>query len=284
MYFTLTVENPRGERLTLTEYRSAYQVTYTGLGPVGATVNMSSLGMVNGDKFNSARVGSRNVVLTVSIMNNVEANRLRLYRFFPVEETVKLYYKNGARDVYTEGVVESCDPYQFDPVERVQISILCPQPYLIGAEEIVKDISGITSHFKFPFSIAAEGMAFSSYSTSGYAILHNEGDRPTGFIISVFARNDVLEPVVYNVLTNEAFRLSGTLEAGHTLTIDTRAGHKRMTITDPAGVVWNALHRKTKASAWLELATGDNYISYHAADGAESMLVTLRHNNLFVGV
>lgn len=284
MYFTLTVENPRGERLTLTEYRSAYQVTYTGLGPVAASVNMSSLGMVNGEKFNSSRVGRRNIVLTVTIQGNVEANRLRLYRYFPVEETVKLYYKNGARDVYTEGVVESCEPSQFDPVQRVQISILCPQPYLIGAEEIVQDISGVMNHFKFPFSIAAAGIPFSSFASSTYAVLHNDGDKSTGLIITVYARSDVLEPVVYNAVTNEAFRITGTLQAGHTLTIDTSPGHKRLTIASPAGVVTNALHRKAVGSTWLQLATGDNYIAYSAAQYADAMLVTLRHNNLFVGV
>ena len=149
--FTLTAENQRGEKLTLTEYRSAYQVAYTGLGPVGADVITASLGMVDGEKFNSARVGRRNVVLTVFIRGNVEANRLRLYNWFTPKQWVKLHYKNGAREVYTEGVVEGCELNQFEAVQRVQISIICPQPYLIGAAEIVKDISGVESLFSFPF-------------------------------------------------------------------------------------------------------------------------------------
>lgn len=282
--YTITAENEHGELLTLTEYRSAYQVTYTGLGPVGAEVVTSSMGMVDGEKHNSSRVGRRNVVLYVTINGNVEANRIRLYRWFSPEMPVKLFYKNGTRDVYTEGIVETCEVNQFDAKQVAQISIICPQPYLIGAEEIVKDVSGITSLFEFPFSIEKEGIPFSDLSGADYAILQNGGDKPTGFIITVYARADVLAPVIYNAITNEALRIKGTLEAGHTLTINTKEGSKRLTITTPSGAIINALGRKRRGSNWLELRPGDNYISYAAENGADAMLVTLRHNNLFVGV
>ncbi len=282
--FTLTAERPDGQRLTLTEYRSAYSVTYTGLGPVGADVLTSSLGMVDGEKFNSSRVGRRNVVLTVTISGNVEQNRIRLYGFFRPKMAVKLYYKNGTRNVYTEGVVESFECDQFTAMQRAQISIICPQPYLIGAEEIVQDISGVLALFEFPFSIEAEGQEFSRLSAEEYAVMENDGDVETGFIIDVFARAAVTGPVIYNAITNEAMRITGTLDAGHTLTINTSPGGKKITITSPTGQVVNALYRKQAGSTWLQLQPGRNYIAYAADDGAESMLVTLRHNNLFVGV
>lgn len=282
--FTLTAERPDGLRLTLTEYRSAYKVAYTGLGPVGADVITSSLGMVDGEKLNSARVGRRNIVLTVYISGNVEANRIRLYSYFSPKQAVKLHYKNGTRSIYTEGVVEAFECNQFEAVQRAQISIICPQPYLIGAEEIVKDVSGVKALFEFPFSIDAGGAELSSISGDEYAILKNEGDAATGFIITVYARAAITGPVIYNAITNEAMRITGTLEAGHTLTINTNAGGKKIYITTPTGQVINALHRKRAESVWLQLQPGDNYISYAAESGADAMAVTLRHNNLFVGV
>lgn len=282
--FTLTAERPDGQRLTLTEYRSAYRVTYTGLGPVAADISASGLGLVDGAKIKSARVDKRNIVLTVYISGNVEENRIRLYGFFSPKQHVKLYYKNDSRDVYTEGTVESLECNQFDAVQRAQISIICPQPYLIGAEEIVKDISGVLALFEFPFSIDAEGIEFSTLTGIDYAILHNAGDVQTGFIISVFARARVINPVIYNAITNEAFRVDTVLEAGHTLTINTNTGNKKITITSPTGHVENALHKKRTGSVWLQLTSGGNYISYSAESGADAMLVTLRHNNLFVGV
>lgn len=284
MPFTLTAERPDGERLTLTGLHSAYQVTYAGFGPVGADVVSSANGIADGDRITSARRGKRNAVLYVTIGGNVEQNRLRLYRFFTPGHTVRLYYRNGSRDVYTEGTVESTPVDQFTRNQTVQISILCPSPYWVGAQEIVTDISNVVDGFSFPFAIEEPGIPFSELVTNDYADLYNSGDEPTGFVVTIFAREDVTGPMIYNAITNEAFRVNGVLEKGHTLTINTGVGSKRITITNPAGVVTNAMHRKRVGSTWLQLKAGDNYIAYAAESGAEAMLVTLRHNNLYVGV
>lgn len=282
--FTLTAERPDGERLTLTQQHSAYTVTYSGFGPVEAEIATSSMGTANGSKINSARRGGRNIVLTVYIRGNVEQNRIRLYSFFTPGHMVKLYYRNGTRDVYTEGVVESVPADQFAAVQTAQISILCESPYWAAAEEIVQDISNVVSAFRFPFAIAERGVPFSSIVSYDYVNMHNSGEESTGFIMTIFAREDVTAPVIYNAITNEALRVNGVLPKGHTMTINTIPGSKRITITDPAGVVTNAIHRKQTESTWLQLAAGDNYFAYAAEAGAESMLVTLRHRDLFVGV
>lgn len=282
--FTLTAERPDGERLTLTQLHSAYTVTYSGFGPVAAEVAASSRGTANGSKINSSRRGGRNIVLNVYIHGNVEQNRIRLYRFFTPGHTVKLYYRNGTRDVYTEGVVEATPSDQFTAVQMAQISILCESPYWASAQEIIQDISNVVRAFRFPFAIAEKGIPFSSIVSYDYANMHNAGEEPTGFVVTIFAREDVTAPVIYNALTNEALRVNGVLPKGHTMTINTSPGSKRVTITDPAGVVTNAIHRKQTESTWLQLAAGDNYIAYAAEAGAESMLVTLRHRDLFVGV
>lgn len=282
--FTLTAVRPDGERLTLTQFRSAYTVKYAGFGPVTAEVATAPLGMTDGDKITYTRRGKRNAVLTVTIGGNAEQNRLRLYAYFTPGHVVRLYYKNGARNVYTEGVVESFTCDQFTAPLRAQISIICPQPYWLSAEEIVHDISGVVNMFSFPFAIPAEGVEFSVLDGQEYALIHNEGDEATGFIISVYARMDVTAPVIYNAITQEAFRLTGQLLRGHTLTINTNDGSKRLTITDQGGTVTNALHRKQKGSTWLQLAPGNNYIAYSAESGADAMAVKLIYNQLYVGV
>lgn len=282
--FTLTAERQDGEKLTLTQFGSVYNVTYTGFGPVAADVATSPRGMSNGDKINSARRGKRNLVLTVYIKGNKEQNRIRLYRFFTPEHMVRLYYQNGTRNVYTEGVVESHDCNQFEAPLRAYISIVCPEPFWIGAEEIIKSISGVVDMFSFPFSVGAAGVELSTLSGENYALLHNAGDEPTGLIISVYARAKVVNPVIYNVMTNKAARIKGTLERGHTLMINTITGSKRITITDTSGVEENALNLWQKGSDWLTLAPGANYIAYSAQEGADAMMVTLRHNELYVGV
>ena len=282
--FTLTAERPDGERLTLTQYGSAYSVTYAGFGPVAANVATSPRGMSSGDKINSTRRGKRNAVLYVTIEGNVEQNRIRLYNFFTPEHTVRLYYKNGSRNVYTEGTVETHECDQFSSPVVAQISIICPSPFWLGAEEIIKNISGVVNMFSFPFSLPAAGVEMSSLTGEKYAVLHNDGDEPAGFIATVYARDDIINPVIYNALTNEAIGIDGTLEKGSTLTISTVDGNKRIKIANSSGAERNVLYLKRQGSAWLKLAPGDNYIAYAAQEGADAMMVTLRHNELFVGV
>lgn len=282
--YTLTVERQDGEKLTLTQYRSAYQVTYTGLGPVAAEIITSSLGMVDGDKYNGARVGARNVVLSIAINNNAEANRIRLYGFLAPKSWVKLHYQNGTRRVYVEGYVESFDIDQFRTPQTAQVSIICPQAYLTSAEELVVDITSVVDAFEFPFSSPADGFEFSAFINMDYANMHNSGDVSTGLIVTAFAQSEVTAPTIYNVLTNEYIKINGTLYAGDTLTINTNTGQKRIQITDAQGNTVNILHRLVRGSTWLQVKPGDNYISYSADEGEENMLVSLRHSDLFVGV
>lgn len=282
--FTLTVERQDGERLTLTEYASAYKVKYTGLSPVGADIITSPLGMVDGEKYNDARVGARNIVLTVYIGGNVEQNRIRLYKYFTPKSKIKLYYANGTREVYAEGYVETFLCNQFTDICTAQISIICPQPYLSAIEAIVDEITSTVDAFEFPFSIEEEGVEMSMLDSSGNVNVYNAGDVATGAIIRIFATSPVVGANVYNVLTNEYFKVTGTLDTGDTLTINTNAGRKRLTITKSTGETINALHRKAEGSTWLQLEVGDNFIAHTADSGAEAMTVSIEHNNLFVGV
>lgn len=283
--FTLIAERPDGKRLTLTQYGGAYSVAYAGFGPVDANVTTSPRGMSSGDKINSTRRGKRNAVLYVTIDGyNVERDRIRLYDFFTPEHEVRLYYKNGIRNVYTEGTVETHECDQFASPVVAQISIICPSPFWLGAEEIIKNISGVVNMFSFPFSAPAEGVEMSSLTGEEYALLRNNGNETTGFVITVYARDDVVNPVIYNALTNEAIGIDGTLEKGSTLTISTVDGNKRIKIADTSGAEKNVLYLKRKGSTWLKLAPGDNYIAYAAQEGADAMMVTLHHNELFAGV
>jgi len=282
--YTITVERQDGQRLTLTGFHSAYKVKYTGLGAVAANIITSALGMVDGDKYNGSRVGSRNIVLTVFINGNVEANRIRLYQFLTPKSYVKLYYSNGSREVYAEGYVEANEPNEFSSTCSNQISIICPSPYLSAIDTIVQEISNIVDMFEFPFAIEAAGREFSIIDGSGYANMHNSGDVSTGAVIRIFAQSAVEGASVYNAVTNEYFKVAGTINAGETATIDTRSGRKRLTITRTTGETVNALHMRAEGSTWLQLAVGDNYIAYTADAGVSAMSVSVEHNNLFVGV
>lgn len=280
--FSLTIERADGQRLTLTQHESAYKVKYTGLSPVAAMINTSNRSV--GVRHNGTHVGGRNIVLTVYICGNVEANRIRLYQFLAPDSIVKLHYANGSRRICVEGCVESNVCEQFTARSYAQISIMCESPYLSSASAIVREITSIVDAFEFPFAIEADGVEFSMIDGSGYVNAYNSGDVTTGAVFRIFAHAAVVNPNVYNAVTNEYFKYSGTLQKGDTLIINTKPGEKRLTVTNIAGITENVLYRKAAGSTWLQLKVGENYIAYSADDGVASMAVSVEYNNLFVGV
>ena len=90
---------------------------------------------LDGARFNSEFVGTRNIVLTLVIRGNAEVNRQTLLNFFPQKRNLKFLIENGTRAVYINGYVDTIevDPFTFPQV--MQISIICPDPYFYDQTE-----------------------------------------------------------------------------------------------------------------------------------------------------
>lgn len=149
MIETFTVTNPRGESLTLELKRPVSGMiikSIGGLGPVDATINFSEFGSGDGSMFNSARVGTRNIVLTLAFMENptIEAVRQATNRYFPNKKFVNLSIVTTERSVKTFGCVERNEPSIFTSEAGTTISIVCPGPNLVDiTNQITNQIPSI---------------------------------------------------------------------------------------------------------------------------------------------
>lgn len=283
MGFKLIVENEKGEQLQLTN-NSAYDVLkIEGLNPPGANINTSEISGLDGAIFNSSKVNLRNLVLTLNIKNPVEENRQILYKYFRVKRKCKLYFKNQNRDVFIEGYVETFENDLFGMTQQPQISIICPQPFFKAVDDIIVEFSNTIPLFEFPFSIGHEGIEFSRINilTTRYI---NAGDVETGMIIKMTARTDqILNPTIYNLTTQEFFGLNIDLSAGDIATINTCAGEKSV-ILNHNNVVTNILGKRTTGSKWLQLIPGTNEISYSADEGTKNLNVVISTVQQYEGV
>ena len=124
--YSLKVENERGEALELTGNPNYTVYKIEGLNPPQATINSSVNTTTDGSSINSVRLENRNIVIYTTIEGDVEANRINLYKYFPVKKTVKLYFSNSSREVYIEGKVELIECDLFSNKQVAQISIICP--------------------------------------------------------------------------------------------------------------------------------------------------------------
>lgn len=155
MSYKLIIENKYGSQLQLTGNRN-YKVKATGLNPVAADIVTATVANYDGEIYKSAKKQKRNIVLIIFVQEPVETNRINLYKYINSKDWIRLYFKNGARDVYIDGYVESFELDHFAQTQTAQVSIICPQSNFIDMRPQEATNGEITKGFSFPFYTTAE--------------------------------------------------------------------------------------------------------------------------------
>lgn len=281
--FELKVDNRRGEIINLSASNNYTIYKITGLNPPQVTLAKSSNATIDGMNINNTRIEQRNIVLYIELRGNIEQSRIDLYKFFPIKKGVTIYFKNGSREVYIDGTVENIECDMFTKKEVAQISIICPRPYFKDINSLITNFGDISSLFSFPFEIESDGMELSEITSNVRKSIINNGDVDTGCIIKLFATGTVVDPVLYNVFTQEHLAFEFTMQSGDEITINTNPGEKSITLTR-AGVSSNALGYMTPDSAWFILEPGDNLFTYDAGSGTHYLQIEFSSTILYGGV
>lgn len=285
--YTAKIENIDGNVLVLTEDENIYQVTnIEGLDPPKAQVNTTTIVGLDGALYNSSKLETRNIVLTVKINGDVETNRLNLYQYFRTKEWCKFYYSNDTLNVYIEGYVESVECNYFSNGETAQISIICPYPYFKSLTQIVTDISSTLALFTFPFSINEnEPIAFSSYDSGRVTSVYNGSESTTGVIIKIVFGAAVSTLEIKNTTTGDDFILNYSFLENDVVTINTNKGQKSVKLLRN-GVTTNIFSAIEQGSVFFQLYPGRNLFGYLADNGDENedVYITFTNVNEYRGV
>ena len=281
--YSLKVENDRGNTLELTNNPNYTVFKIEGLNPPHATINSSVNTTTDGSNINSVRLENRNIVIYMTMEGDIEANRINLYKYFPVKKTVKLYFSNESRDIFIEGTVEIIECDLFSQKQVAQISIICPKPYFKDVENLVTTFSDVSSLFEFPFSITKSGVEISAITTNQRRSIINTGDIETGVIIKLFATGTVVNPVIYDVLKRTQLKLNFNMLASDTVVINTNVGEKSIELIRD-GVTYNAMGYMTQDSTWFKIEAGDNVFTYDADSGNSNLQITFTTSILYSGV
>ena len=286
--YTAKIENAKGDVLQLSGNETEYQVTsITGLNPPNAQINTTTVVGLDGERYNSARLEMRNIVITMRINGNVEANRQKLYRFFPTKQWCRFYFKNENRDVYIDGYVETVEVALFSKSEKMQVSILCPQPFFKALDGIIDDISKVMPAFTFPFTINyGEPVVISRLDAGKVTNVRNDSETETGMTIEISFRLAMSSVRIWNTETGESFGLSYNFMPGDVVRIDTNKGQKSVTLVRSATST-NLFTAIQAGSVFFQLEMGDNYFTYKADnDGVNDGYVTILfiHNTVYRGV
>lgn len=300
MLKSITVINALGDVLKLDLWSpesSGYIVRKAGgLGPVKATINTSTLATMDGDIFNSARAGGRNVVLELGFLGSRDIAQLRrqTYQWFPLKGRVDLLIESDTRIYTTYGYVESNEPVIFDSVTGTQISIVCPDTYLMDADgdgRMSTYMYGVDPLFEFPFendSLTAKTIIMGEARHIVEATVFYEGDSNPGLVVEMFITGTVVSPSIHNLQTLEKIQIDSTkipggIVAGDKITIVTEKGSKSATLLRNGASI-NILNSLGREINWFTLDKGDNLFAYTAVSGAPAIQAIITNKVLFEGV
>ena len=284
--YNLTLTNKQGNSLVFNSMGGPFTITeIQGLNPPNASINTNSVALLDGGLYNSAKLEMRTINLAFAIEYNAEANRMEIYKVLHAKKYIKLNYKSEYRDVYIEGYIQSIDITYFEMKQICTVSILCPEPYLKSAEEVIDELSAIINGFHFPFGSTEAGEVLFGYidATQG-VVIENKGYVETGLTFVLFAKDEIVNPKIINTDTQEYIELNFTMQAQDTITITTSRGNKTVTLLRN-GVLSSIFNSFTQNSTWLQLELGNNHFVYTDTSGdLEDLTIQISHNDLFEGV
>ena len=271
-----------------------------GLGPVKANINFKELATNDGAIDNSARLSSRNIVMSLQFMESptIEETRLKSYKYFPIKRNIKFLIETDSRICETIGRVETNVPTIFSNAEGCQISILCPNPYFYSAGENGTNQTvfyGTEPLFEFPFSnesLTEDLIEFGSIENRTEGTIYYDGDAEIGITIQIHAVGEAEGLVIYNTKTREIMRINDDklksligsgIQAGDEITITTSRGEKGIYMLR-SGVTTNILNSLEKPIKWFQLSKGDNTFAYTASAGLTNLQFRIENKVIYEGV
>lgn len=308
----LTVKNYLGESLTLdlfNPYATGLAITdIDGIGASKADINTTEIAMYDGSIFNSSRVESRDITLTLGIIGtddkSIEECRALIYKFFPIKRATRLIFDTDTRLISIDCYVESNDPTIFSTskssYESAKISLVCPDPYFVlsdGSEDIWHEtlFSGVVPKFSFEFPNGESGSelnVFGEYVQRLISTVFYEGDSEIGVKIVIHALGEFKNLTIYNTITRERMIIDtdkmatisgGKIQTGDVITINTQKGEKSFSLLRE-GTTYNLLNCMKKGSDWFTLSKGDNLFSFTAEEGHENIQFSILNRVYYDGV
>jgi len=226
-----------------------------GLGPVDADVNMSEMA-VDGDHYNSSRVGKRNIVLNLEFYSEtgtgIEEVRQFSYRLFPKHKPIYIEIETDHRKCWTRGYVEKNSPDIFSENEGNEVSILCEDPKMYDSDNYNETTLIAGSEVSITYTGEVEVGGYLEIEIGSNITAPPSAGVPA-FTIS--CANPDGGAQLINIFTP-----ADGFEAGDVIKISSISGSKKCIWTDTADADHNALNLLNQNPDWITIKPGINNI------------------------
>jgi len=146
-------------------------------------------------------------------------------------------------------------------------------------------LTGTKKKMKFPLAITS-GFAFATIKPGEIVTVENKGDFAVGFEMKLKINAPVVNPRIYNVLTQEYFGWNMSLNAGDEIYLSTVRLKKRTWLTDDVNPEpTNIMGKRIPGSSFFVLDNlSANNLVIQADTGIDNILGTLLFTQLIIGV
>ena len=254
-------------------------------------VSTSTNTMTDGSTLQGSTVAMRNIVMTLRDRPEADhqANRSLLYSLFkPKAEGVFVYEENGiirqigyhVESVNIDGVKRS---------RRATISLLCPDPFFVDADDVTVEMAGWVANFTWPHEFTAEGEEFGSRTAERMKTITNESAADNiGLTITIAARGPAENPAITHVELGESIEI-GTegnpleMQTGDKVIITTHTNNKHVYL-ERGGVRTEINEYLSENSEFIQLMHGDNTFGYSALNGENYLTISISFQYHYLGV
>lgn len=282
--YKLTLKSDFGEIVFGGELYTPYTITeIEGIASPEATINLSDLALLDGQKFNSAKANTRTINIAFAIEYGAEANRLNVYKVIRVKKPLRMIYKSELRNVYIDGYVSQVEVSHFDIKQVVTVTLICPQPYFRAVNEVIDQLGQNIRAFHFPFAITADDpVPLGIFVDSPIVTVMNTGEADTGIIFDISIYNSVEGITITDTETGEFFKVNGSFNAGTRLIISTVPGDKYVTYVYGSKI--NRFSSVAPGSTWFVLSDTRTFVYSLDSGDLGDIAIEINHEALFEGV
>ena len=236
-----------------------------------------------GEKLEHQKVNPKTLNIRGTILGESDAVREQMMHVIaPLAESKLVFDDTYELTVY---VKSSPDIERYSMNAKFSFSLYAPHPYWQTKDKTQTTLIGLRGLFSFPWNISDPNpFAFSEYVETGYVTVHNDGEAPAWWTVTMIALDEVTRPRIYNMETGEYVKILKVMAEGEQITISTEGEELAVTITAPDGTVTDGFQYLDLNSVPFKLQVGENYIKTDAEVNTIALRASISFQPFFVGV
>lgn len=269
-------QNSRGNQVTFSYEFPYFLESIEGATEVDGKVNTITSAYGVGSKYVSSSISERNIVITGSVKrDNITQKRQNLYKIFPKKDKGTLFYYEEDKAYKIEYYVESIEFTKSKVVDKFVISLICPSPYFTDLEESQVQMSNWIPSFEFPLEIPEEtGIEFGYKNVNSLVTIENDTNIEIGMKIVFTASDDVENPKLVNITTQEELEIEKSMSAGDVITVTTYINNKNIILTSNGEAI-NINNYLKFGTKFLQIHTGSNTFKATAKSGGNALVTEI---------